>query len=123
MSKNTCNKGKALHISQWIKGELRDSGVDHANGDHEELELWSAERMAAKKAEVLRRLAASRRDECGETVIVECAETVSVICSSPDDSQVSDAHVKGSRRTGRIRPNLLYPPPLFLMDFYFFFIH
>ncbi|VVC32176.1 PDZ domain,C2 domain,Dbl homology (DH) domain,PH domain-like [Cinara cedri] len=107
MSKSsTCNKGKALHISQWIKGELggtsggsgwtdwggvyrgRGSREKHNdNDDDAEFELWSQERMDAKKSEIQRRLAAATLDECGGDVIIECtAETISVL-SSPDDSQ------------------------------------
>lgn len=110
---STCNKGKALHISQWIKGELgggrgwdggggrrcRGSGnndgdggdddEDDGSGEDEDLELWSAERMNAVQAEVQRRLSSMARDECGGEATVECvAETLSVV-SSPDDSQVS----------------------------------
>lgn len=93
MTKNsTCNKGKALHISQWIKGELRGSG-DSGDGDddEEDLELWSQERMNAKQIEVLRRLSETTKDRYGTDVVimdyVTSAETVSVV-SSPDDSQV-----------------------------------
>ncbi|XP_025409452.1 uncharacterized protein LOC112682900 [Sipha flava] len=105
---STCNKGKALHISQWIKGELgggrgweggggrryrntgRDDGDDGhggSDGDEEDLELWSAERMNAVQAEVQRRLSSMARDDTGGEVTIECvAETLSVV-SSPDDSQ------------------------------------
>lgn len=91
MSKTTCNKGKALHISQWIKGELRAGTEARADGDSgdgvDELELWSVERMNAKNEETQRRLSASRRDgECGgETMAMEI---LSVTCSSPNNSQV-----------------------------------
>lgn len=95
MTKNsTCNKGKALHISQWIKGELggRRNGLDgddrNCGDDEDELELWTAEQMNAKQAEVQRRLLSVSQDVCGSEVVVECtAETISVV-SSPDDSQV-----------------------------------
>lgn len=109
---STCNKGKALHISQWIKGELGggcgwDGGGGRGyrnpgNGDDddddddgggadkdEDLELWPAERMNAMQAEVQRRLSSMAQDDCGGEVAIECvAETLSVV-SSPDDSQVS----------------------------------
>lgn len=90
---STCNKGKALHISQWIKGELGGTrgqldGDGNRADDEDELELWSAEQMSAKQAEVQRRLLSVAQDVNGSEVIVECtAETVSVL-SSPDDSQV-----------------------------------
>lgn len=88
---SACNKGKALHISQWIKGELGggDGGRDDDPDDEEELELWSAERMDAKQTEVRRRLLTAARDARGDEVMVECAatDTVSVV-SSPDNSQV-----------------------------------
>lgn len=93
---STCNKGKALHISQWIKGELGGTrgqlGGDGSDGncgdDEDKLELWSAEQMSAKQAEVRRRLLSVTQDMNGSEVIIECTtETVSVV-SSPDDSQV-----------------------------------
>lgn len=108
---STCNKGKALHISQWIKGELgggrgwdggggrgyrktgngddRDDNDNGEAGEDEEFELWSAERMNAKRAEVERRLLSMARYNCHGEVAIECvAETLSAV-SSPDDSQVS----------------------------------
>lgn len=111
MSKSSaCNKGKALHISQWIKGELGGTaagggggvacamdwgggyrgGGGHDNRDDAEFELWSQERMDAKNTEIRRRLEANARDTCrGNVATVVCgdAETVSAH-SSPDDSQV-----------------------------------
>ena len=100
---STCNKGKALHISQWIKGELgggvfdgdsygpSGGGNNGNNGyDDDDLELWSAEQMNAKRAEIERRLSSAAAARDGVETIVECAntaETISVV-SSPDDSQV-----------------------------------
>lgn len=93
---STCNKGKALHISQWIKGELGgrknesiDDNESYREDDDDVLELWSDEQMNAKQAEVQQRLLAIR-EECGSDGVVYdfVAETVSVV-SSPDDSQVS----------------------------------
>lgn len=75
MAKNSaCNTGKALHLSQWMKGEL---GVRGGQDDEDDggggggagaaLELWPAERMDAVYAEIQRRLAAesAARDGCG----------------------------------------------------------
>ncbi|KAL4148361.1 hypothetical protein QTP88_002625 [Uroleucon formosanum] len=101
---STCNKGKALHISQWIKGELGgslfDGGSSGGGGgsstgggggyDDDDLELWSTEQMNAKRAEIERRLssAAAARDGIETTIeYTTAAETVSLV-SSPDDSQV-----------------------------------
>ncbi|XP_026815102.1 uncharacterized protein LOC113555024 isoform X1 [Rhopalosiphum maidis] len=99
---STCNKGKALHISQWIKGELGGGVVDggsygpggsgNSGGsgyDDDDLELWSAEQMNAKRIEIERRLSSAAAARDGVEAIVEyanTAETVSVV-SSPDDSQ------------------------------------
>jgi len=101
---STCNKGKALHISQWIKGELGGGVVDggsygpsgggNSGGsgyDDDDLELWSAEQMNAKQAEIERRLSSAAAARDGVEAIIEyanTAETISVV-SSPDDSQVS----------------------------------
>lgn len=92
---STCNKGKALHISQWIKGELggrKDEAIDdneeYREDDDDVLELWSDEQMNAKQAEVQRRLQAIREESGSDGVAYDLvAETVSVV-SSPDDSQV-----------------------------------
>jgi len=100
---STCNKGKALHISQWIKGELGgglfDGGSSAGVGggssggggcDDDDLELWSEEQMNAKRAEIERRLSSAAAARDGVEAIIEyatAAETVSVV-SSPDDSQV-----------------------------------
>jgi hypothetical protein len=100
---STCNKGKALHISQWIKGELGGGVVDggsygpsgggNSGGsgyDDDDLELWSTEQMNAKQAEIERRLSSAAAARDGVEAIIEYAntETISVV-SSPDDSQVS----------------------------------
>lgn len=98
MSKSSsCSKGKALHISQWIKGELRSFGDGgDGDGDENELELWSQDRMDAKRTEVMRRLSESTKDRYGTEVVmmdyVTSAETVSVV-SSPDDSQVHNTNI------------------------------
>lgn len=100
---STCNKGKALHISQWIKGELGGglfdggscAGVGGGSSggggcDDDDLELWSEEQMNAKRAEIERRLSSAAAARDGVEAIIEyatAAETVSVV-SSPDDSQV-----------------------------------
>lgn len=100
---STCNKGKALHISQWIKGELGggllDGGSCGGGGggssgdggyDVDDLELWSAEQMNAKREEIERRLSSAAAARDGVEAIIEyatAAETLSVV-SSPDDSQV-----------------------------------
>jgi len=82
---SACDKGKALHISQWIKGELgggKDGFGFGPDADADEpTELWPAERMDAKRAEVMRRLLTTAED---------AAETVSG-CSQ-DDGQVRAAH-------------------------------
>lgn len=90
---SACNKGKALHISQWIKGELGAVGGDRVDPEQDEdggLELWPEERMRAKQEEVQRRLEAARDQQRGCDVIIE--DTVSMI-SSPDDSQVGQRQV------------------------------
>jgi len=101
---SACNKGKALHISQWIKGELGGSLFDGGSGggggggstgggggyDDDDLELWSTEQMNAKRAEIERRLSSAAAARDGVETVIEfatAAETVSVV-SSPDDSQV-----------------------------------
>lgn len=100
---STCNKGKALHISQWIKGELGGGVVDRGSCgpggggssggsgyDDDDLELWSAEQMNAKREEIERRLSSAAAARDGVEAIIEyatAAETVSVV-SSPGDSQV-----------------------------------
>jgi len=61
-------------------------GAEDGRGEDESTELWSAERMDAKHAEVRRRLLTAAEDARGARVIVEAAETVS--SCSPDDGQV-----------------------------------
>lgn len=89
---SACNKGKALHISQWIKGELggriADGNEDEDGGsDGSALELWPAERMDAVYAEIQRRLTASAatagRDERGGETVDDNA-----VSTSSADSQV-----------------------------------
>lgn len=94
---SACNKGKALHISQWIKGELGARGGRVADGNEDEdggggngsaLELWPAERMDAIYAEIQRRLTATAavaagRDEHGGGTVDDNA-----VSTSSADSQV-----------------------------------
>ncbi|XP_050535694.1 uncharacterized protein LOC126902449 isoform X2 [Daktulosphaira vitifoliae] len=89
LSKTTCNKAKALHISQWIKGELKSAAEDEpecdvagSENELDDFECWTEEQMNIKKAEIQRRIRS--RDECEEEFV--STETFSIV-SSPDDSQ------------------------------------
>lgn len=125
MSKSSaCNKGKALHISQWIKGELggryrrdgdADADDDCGDDEEEELELWSAERMHAKQAEIRRRLSSAVRDVGGGDVVIEMGTDTGSVVSSPGDSQVR-------RRVNLLAEGLTPCGPYDQSGFCFFFL-
>lgn len=78
---SACDKSKALHMSQWIKGELGVRRDDEDDGGGA-LELWPAERMDAVYAEIQRRLAAAARQGRGGHSIAGGGTTVSDDCCS-----------------------------------------
>ncbi|XP_050428180.1 uncharacterized protein LOC126838097 isoform X2 [Adelges cooleyi] len=91
LSKTTCDKAKALHISQWIKGELRGSlddepecDVTDSDDETDKVECWTEEQMNAMKAEIQRRLTGRDGSDIVEYLTSDSASGV----SSPDDSHV-----------------------------------